>query len=286
MKFGIHSFLFKENFTLSDLPVLEKVVDLGFQAIDIVPLELEQFPARQVGKAACDLGLSIITGYGLPETHNPISPDPSIRAKAMERNKRMIDLSVEAEAVIYNGMIHCGWGYITGKRRTPDEWRWSVETFHQVAEYAYAQNPDLVLAFEVVNRFETHFINIMADAVKYVNDVDMPNVKIHADTFHMVREEDNMKDALLLAGDKLGYLHACESHRGVPGRGMVPWNDVFQALKQIGYDGYVTIESFDSNLPTIATLCCIWRDYAQSPEALAKEGLAFLQNVCEMETGY
>jgi len=77
----------------------------------------------------------------------------------------------------------------------------------------------------------------------------------------------------------LGYVHACENQRGIPGTGLVPWLDFFRALRQVGYDGCVTIESFDPNMENIAKLCCIWRQLADSPDQLAAEGLRFLKNV-------
>jgi D-psicose/D-tagatose/L-ribulose 3-epimerase len=101
----------------------------------------------------------------------------------------------------------------------------------------------------------------------------MPNVKVHLDTFHMIREEDNLAEAIRTAGPHLGYVHACENQRGIPGTGLVPWNEVFTTLREVGYDGCVTVESFDPNMESIAKLCCIWRKFADSPEQLASEGL-------------
>lgn len=105
----------------------------------------------------------------------------------------------------------------------------------------------------------------------------MPNVKVHLDTFHMIREEDNIPQAVRDTGNHLGYVHACENQRGIPGRGLVPWRDFFLALKDVGYDDCITIESFDSDMENIAKLICIWRKLADSPEELASEGLAFLK---------
>jgi D-psicose/D-tagatose/L-ribulose 3-epimerase len=54
---------------------------------------------------------------------------------------------------------------------------------------------------------------------------------------------------------------------------------VFQALRQVRYDGCVTIESFDPDIESVAKLCCMWRKLADSPEQLATEGLKFLTGV-------
>lgn len=278
MKFGIHSLLFTETFIDKDLALLERCRDMGFEAVEIIPFDPDNFPAAHVKRVASDLGLTINTGYGMPPEYNTISPDPKVRKDGVEFSKQLIDLSNEAGAEVFGGAIYCGWGYLTGKMRSEDEWSWGVDSYRQIAEYA-GQTSDLILGIEPLNRFESHFINIAADAVRFIRDVGMPNVKVHLDTFHMIREENDMLGAIREAGDDLGYVHACENQRGTPGTGLVPWPDVFRALNEVGYDGCVTIESFDPNMERIAKLCCIWRKLADSPEQLAKDGLKYLRQV-------
>jgi len=279
MYFGIHSLLFKETFVEADLPVLDHCKSMGFDAVEIVPFDPDHFPAAQVRRAAADLGLVINTGYGMPKECNVISPDPAVRRAGVALSKKLIDLSVEAGAKVFGGAIYCGWGYLSGKMRTEDEWRWSVEAMRDVAEYADRQSPELIIGIEPLNRFESHFINVADDALKFIRDVGMANIKVHLDTFHMIREENDMAAAIDRCGANLGYVHACENQRGIPGTGLVPWPRIFEALKRVRYDGCVTIESFDPNMPTVASLCCIWRKLADSPEQLATEGLAYLKSV-------
>jgi D-psicose/D-tagatose/L-ribulose 3-epimerase len=280
MKFGIHSLLFTETFLDKDLPLLERCQRMGFDAVEIIPFDPDHFPAAQVRRVASDLGLTINTGYGMPAEYNTISPDASVRRRGVEFSKRLIDLSNEAGAEVFGGAIYCGWGYLTGRMRSDDEWKWGVDAYRQIAEYAASQS-NLILGIEPLNRFESHFINIAADAVKFIEQVGMPNVCVHLDTFHMIREEDSMVEGIRTAGKRLGYFHACENKRGIPGRGLVPWRDVFTTLQEVGYDGCITIESFDPNMERIAKLCCIWRKLADSPEQLASDGLKYLRQLHE-----
>jgi D-psicose/D-tagatose/L-ribulose 3-epimerase len=280
MKFGIHSLLFSETFTERDLPLLEKAKEMGFDAVDIVPFDVDNFPASQVRPRAEDLGLEIIIEIGMPAHANIISPDASIRAAGVDLSKRLIDVSVEAGATVFGGVNYAGWGYLTGRMRTEEEWQWGLENFRKVSDYAATNAPDLTIALEVVNRFESHFLNIAADAVRFIRDLGTPpNVKVHLDAFHMIREEDSFAGAVRDTGPLLGYIHACENQRGIPGRGQVPWRDFFKALAEVNYQGVVTIESFDPNFKNIAKLCCIWRKLAESPEQLATEGLHFLKSI-------
>jgi D-psicose/D-tagatose/L-ribulose 3-epimerase len=280
MKFGIHSLLFTETFLERDLPLLEKCKKLGFDAVELIPFDPDNFPAAKTREVARDLGLTINTGYGMPPEYNVISPDPSIRQAGREFSKRLVDLSNEAGAEVFGGAIYCGWGYLSGKMRTQDEWKWGVEACRAAAEHA-ANTSDMIIGIEPLNRFESHFINTAADAVKFIKDVGMPNVKVHLDAFHMIREENSIAGAIRDAGEQLGYVHACENQRGIPGSGLVPWKEFFQALRMVGYNGCITIESFDPDMERIAKLCCIWRKLAESPEQLATEGLKYLKDVYE-----
>jgi D-psicose/D-tagatose/L-ribulose 3-epimerase len=280
MKFGIHSLLFSETFTERDLPLLEKAKEMGFDAVDIVPFDVDNFPASQVRQRAEDLGLEIIIEIGMPAYANIISPEASIRAAGVDLSKRLIDVSIEAGATVFGGVNYAGWGYLTGRMRTEEEWQWGLENFRKISDYAATNAPDLTIALEVVNRFESHFLNIAADAVRFIRDLGTPsNVKVHLDAFHMIREEDSFAGAVHDTGPLLGYIHACENQRGIPGRGQVPWRDFFKALAEVNYRGVVTIESFDPNFKNIAKLCCIWRKLADSPEQLATEGLHFLKSI-------
>jgi D-psicose/D-tagatose/L-ribulose 3-epimerase len=278
MQFGIHSLLFRETFIEKDLPLLDKCRRMGFDAVEIIPFDPDHFPAAKVKAAAADLGLTINTGYGMPAEYNIISPDPAVRQAGIEFSKKLIDLSNEAGARVFGGMIYCGWGYLTGRPRTEDEWKWGVENYREIASYAKKAS-HLVLGIEPVNRFESHFINTAADALRFIEEVGVDNVKLHLDTFHMIREEVDFAAPVLAAGSTLGYVHACENQRGIPGTGLVPWHAFFEALDRIGYDGCITIESFDADMESIARLCCIWRKLADSPEQLATEGLKFLKSV-------
>ena len=102
----------------------------------------------------------------------------------------------------------------------------------------------VTIALEPLNRFETYFLNTAADAVKLCDEIDHPNVGILFDTFHANIEEKHVADALRLTARHLKHVHSCENDRGIPGTGHVDWPGVFRVLRDIGYDDYLTIESF------------------------------------------
>ena len=131
---------------------------------------------------------------------------------------------------------------------------------------AYAKDTGRVtICVECVNRFETFFLNIAEDAVRFCKDVGTGNVKVHLDCFHMIREEKSFSGAVMTCGKEyLGYVHVNENDRGIPGTGLVPFPEFFQALADIGYSGPLVIESFDPSFTELAGNCAIWRSFAAS----------------------
>ncbi len=275
MRFGVNSLLFSGTFGVDDLILCDRVRAMGFDVFEVTPVDPDTFPAKALRKRAESLGLSLNANFALPLDANTISPDRGSRRRGLELSKKVVDLCVEAGAGIYCGANYCAWGYHSGKRRSEDEWLWGVEAYRAIGEYAGKSG--LTIAVETLNRFESHYLNTAADACRFIDDVDLPNCKVHLDTFHMIREEDNIAEAIRQTGSRLGYFHACGSHRGIPGKDMVPWDDTFRALRDVGYDTTITVESFNPGIERLASLVCIWRDYAESPEALAREGLVFLK---------
>ena len=278
-RFGVASLIWTEDFTEKDLPLIEKARELGFDVLDINVAHPERFPAEKVSEKIKEVGIEVVTTIGMPQDSNIIHPDPAVRKQGLNTLKKMVDINVEIGSKIIAGVIYASWGYITGKPRTEEEWKWSIENMREAGEYAKSKG-DIILAVEPVNRFETHFINIAEDAVKYCKDVGTGNMKVLLDAFHMIREEMSFTDAVNVCGKEyLGYVHVCENNRGIPGTGLVPWREVFTALKNIDYDGPLSIESFDPGFEELNRLCAIWRNFADTGEQLAVHGLENLKEI-------
>lgn len=277
--FGVDSYIWTERFLNKDLWIIPKAKELGFEVIDLAIGHPFEFPVQAVLEEKDRAGIQCVTTTTLGADTDLISPDPAIRQRGIEHMKKMVDINRILGSKILAGVIYAGWGCLSGKPRTEQEWEWSVNAMREITQYA-ADNWDGVLAVECVNRFETHFLNIAADGVQYCKDVGMPNIKVHLDCFHMIREEKSFAGAVKTCGKEyLGYVHVNENDRGIPGTGLVPFEEFFRALKEIGYDGPLTIESFDPSFEETNRNCAIWRSFAPSGEALAVEGLADLKRI-------
>ena len=277
--FGVDSYIWTERFLNKDLWIIPKAKELGFEVIDLAIGHPFEFPVQAVLEEKDRTGIQCVTTTTLGADTDLISPDPAIRQRGIEHMKKMVDINRILGSKILAGVIYAGWGCLSGKPRTEQEWEWSVNAMREITQYA-ADNWDGILAVECVNRFETHFLNIAADGVQYCKDVGMPNIKVHLDCFHMIREEKSFAGAVKTCGKEyLGYVHVNENDRGIPGTGLVPFEEFFRALKEIGYDGPLTIESFDPSFEETNRNCAIWRSFAPSGEALAVEGLANLKRI-------
>lgn len=279
-KFGVDSFIWSEVFSVKDIWIIDKAKELGFDVVDLAIAHPESFPLNEVLEAKRRTGLELVSTTTLGADTNLISPDPAIRENGVRHMKQMVDINRALDSKIIGGVIYAGWGCLTKKPRTEQEWEWSVAAMKEIASYA-RDNWDGIIAVECVNRFETHFLNIAEDAVKYCKDVGVPNMRVHLDCFHMIREEKSFSGAVKTCGKEyLGYVHVNENDRGIPGTGLVPFEEFFQALVDVGYEGPVTIESFDPSFEELSGNCAIWRKFADSGEALAIEGLKNLKDVC------
>jgi len=278
-RFGVASLIWTEDFTVKDLPLVQKAKALGFEVLDINVAHPEKFPTEAVKEKVKEVGIEVVTTIGLPANFNLIDPNPEIRRNGIETLKKLVDINVEIGSSILGGLNYAAWGYLTGRPRTEDEWGWSVESMREVALYAESKS-DMIIAVEPVNRFETHFLNVAQDAVNYCKDVGTGNLKVHLDSFHMIREELSFTKAVEICGKEyLGYIHACENNRGIPGTGLVPWEEFFIALRKIGYDGPLAIESFDPSFVELNRLCAIWRKFAETGEELVVQGLKNLKEI-------
>lgn len=280
LKFGVDTFIWSENFLEKDLWVIERAKNIGFEAIDFAIAHPDTFPTEKVKIALERAQIEPVTSTTLDGATNIISPDPAIRANGVKMLKKLVDINVALGSKIIGGVCYAGWGCLSGKPRTEQEWEWSVNAMREVAQYA-KNCSDLKITVEPVNRFETHFINIAADGVKYCKDVGTGNMGVHLDTFHMIREETSFTEAVEVCGKYLGYIHVCENNRGIPGTGLVPFKEFFTAVIKNGYSGPLVIESFDPSFEELNRNCAIWRKFAETGEELAEKGLKNLKAIAE-----
>ena len=279
MRIGVNLLLWLSAMGKEAIGLIEKSARMGFDGVEIFIDEPKNIDTKAIKKALEDNGLGITCCSIVGPDRHIISDDPKIRQNAKDYLKAAIEVSNAVGSSIFCGPLYAGVGVLVGRPRNQQEWAWAVEGLKEAGKEAEAAG--VTLCLEPLNRFETYFVNIVQDAVKLAKDVNSPNVKVMADTFHMNIEEKRLGKALRGAGPLLCHMHCSENDRGAAGNGHVPWDDVFGALRDVGYDGWLVIESFVLGNEAIAKAAAIWRDIEPSGDQLAKDGLAFLQKMRE-----
>lgn len=216
---------------------------------------------NELKKTISELELEISFSLGLPAEFDISSADSKVRKRGINYLQNSIRKAAEFDCQLIGGLLYGGWGekLIPGLSDKSDFIRRSVDSMKRVMETAETCEVDC--AVEVVNRFEQFMLNTSAEAVEYVERVDSPRLGIHLDTFHMNIEEHSFKGALKTCGDRLFHFHVGENNRRPPGEGeIIPWKDIFNSLKNIGYQGSIVMEPFVRGGGDIAQDIMIWRD--------------------------
>jgi D-psicose/D-tagatose/L-ribulose 3-epimerase len=275
MKYGVNTFIWTGNFTSAELPLLPRIKEKGFDGAELPLFRPAEFQAAALRKGLAANGLECTLCSVLTDGMNIISDDAAVRQKSRAHMEDCVKVAAEVGAKLIVGPLYSPVGLLPGRRRNNNEWKWAVECYQSLGD-TLAKN-DVTIALEPLNRFETYFLNLTSDAVKLVSEINHPNVGILFDTFHANIEEKDVGAALLTAGKHLKHVHTCENDRGTPGSGNVQWGGVFKALRTLGYDGWLTIESFGSTLPDLAAAAAIWRDIEPNTESIAFDGIKFLK---------
>jgi len=276
MRYGMNLLMWTDTLTDQTLPLLDELKEIGFDTIEIPVFDLDSLDNyAKWAKRLDELGLSRTGTAVRGAAENPISPDAAVRRKGIEANKRNVDCCAAAGCTVMAGPFHSALGEFSGKGPTEDEWKWGVESMQELAEHAAASG--VTLGVEYLNRFECYFLNTAADGARFCREVNHPNCKMMYDTFHSHIEEKNTKEAIRALKDCLVHVHISENDRSTPGAGNVRWDETFDTLKEIGYDGTLVIEAFGLALEKLVPATKIWRRMYQSERQLAADGLNFMK---------
>jgi D-psicose/D-tagatose/L-ribulose 3-epimerase len=251
------------------------VKEKGFDGVEVPLFRPADFPAAQIRRALESYALEATACSILTGGTNIISDDASVRQKTRTHMEECVQAAAEAGIKIIAGPLYSPVGYLPGRRRNADEWKWAVECYQSLGPVLAKHG--VTIAIEPLNRFETYFLNTAADGAALCDEIGHPSVGLLLDTFHANIEEKSIGQAYRTAGKRLKHVHTCENDRGTPGSGHVEWKDVFAAIREIGYDGWLTIESFGFSLGELSAAASIWRDLAPTPDDIAFEGVKFLK---------
>lgn len=220
---------------------MDRAARLGFDGIELALLRADEVDVPRLKRRLAATGLEIpcissgqvFAADRLWFTH----PEADIRRRAVERIVGMVRLAAEFGARVNTGRVrgpvHEGDDLATAKGRY-------LECLNRCADEAERLGVELIV--EPVNRYELNFINNCADGLAIVRETGRKCVKLMPDLFHMNIEDASFQTALEEARDFIGYIHVADSNRLAPGWGHLPFDEIFDILAGIGYDGYLTAE--------------------------------------------
>lgn len=276
MKIGMNLLLWTGGVTAEHFPLFGKLKAAGYDGVELPIFGGTPADYKPIRAELDKQGLKCTAVTILTKETNAISPDAAVRQKAVDWLKNVIEINHVLGSETLCGPYHSAIGEFSGSGPTSDEKKRSADVLRQAAEFA--KQAKLMLAIEYLNRFECYLLTTAVGAVELVKMVNHPNFRTMYDTFHAHIEEKDQASAIRTVAPVLGHVHISENDRGTPGTGQVHWDTVYKTFKEIGYDGWVTIEAFGRALPDLAAATKVWRDLFPSPEDVYTKGIAFIKS--------
>ena len=243
---GIHYGYWTQNWNVDFVPFVRRAKDHGFDVLEVNAGTVTRASAAErerLKRAAAEAGVGLTYCVGLTPDLDLAAADANTREKGVAFLRGMAHAVRDLGGTCISGIIYSSWP----RKLLPDEdKRASVDRSVAAMREAVKAAEDCGVTFnvEVVNRFEQFIMNTAAEGVEFAERVGSPNCRVLLDTFHLNIEEDSLRDAIVTTGDRLGHFHLGETNRRPPGRGRMPWEEVFGALREIRYAGAVVMEPF------------------------------------------
>ncbi len=255
-------------------PHIERLKKIGYDGIEICNGQQDPAAYKRLNTLLrnLDLGVTCVTIVGADA--NPVSPDKAVRAKALDALKWNIDRTAEVGSKMLCGPIHSAFATFTRAEPKAEEYQRSAEVLHAAGDYA--KQAGVILVPEAINRFECYLCNTMAQLRSLIELTDHPNVRGMFDTHHANIEEKSQVAAIKTIAPVLVHVHLSENDRGTPGSGHINFREALVTLKEIGYDGWMTVEAFSRSDPSFANAINVWREFSPAWD-IAESGHAFLR---------
>lgn len=277
LQYAAHAFAWTTSWSNDTLHLIDHTKELGFDYIEIPLLEIEKVDPPKIRERLERVGLGVCVSTACAEADDISSDDAETRKRGLEYLKQCVQAAHAIGATCFSGVLYSA----IGKKidRMPDEryWERAATGLKEVAKMA--ADLGIVLGIEPINRYETFLINTCDQALKLLEMIDEPNIRIHPDAYHMNIEEENFYEPTKKIAPYLCHYHLSESHRGAPGTGTVNWDEIYQALGEAGYRGVVGLESFIDVSDAMRAATCVWRPMASSSDALLTDGLNYLKSL-------
>ncbi|MCK5462103.1 MAG: sugar phosphate isomerase/epimerase [Bacteroidales bacterium] len=233
---------------------VDKIKKLGYDGIELAVRSPDEMDLDWLISLLKESKLPVTAiGTGqvfLEEGLSFTDPEENIRQKAIERIKSHVRMAKALDTQVIIGLVR-------GKRTQgiDDEKvdAWCSEALIECAMEESSVN----LVVEPINRYETDIINTVGSGIELMEKVNMKNVGLLLDTFHMNIEEPSIVESILAAREHMFHFHVADSNRWYPGAGHIDFGEVLNTLSQVNYQGFVTAEILPLPEPDTAAIKAI-----------------------------
>lgn len=276
-KIGIHFAFWGSDWEVDMCERVKYAAEIGFDVLEVTPpqymVDFDKPKMDELKKCAEDNGIELSFCIGFPESKDMSSPDPAIRQAGIDFSKKILKAVHYMGGKILTGILYSRWPYLYDEHLSMEYkqecWDRGVKSVQEVIKLA--EEYGIVYGIEPVNRFEQFIVNSVGEGVQFCKDVGSDHAKLLVDVFHANIEERNIADSIREAGDLLAHVHLSENNRSLPGLGNhIPWDDVFQALKDIDFKGRIVLEPFIAAGGPVGNDLRIWRNMEEDVSIEAK----------------
>ena len=278
---GVHALVFSGAWDhASAKAAISGASRTGYSILEIPLFEPETIDVDMTKNLLQEYGITPTASLGLSRDADISSPDTDCSAAGEVLLRSALHAAHGVGSKYLCGVIYSAIAKYPGPPTLQGR-KNAVAAMRRIANEA--SDLGVVLAVEVINRYETNLLNTAVQAREFLADVGSSNLKIHLDSFHMNIEEPSMTAAVATAGDELAYVHIGESHRGYLGSGTIAFTELFRALAASGFDGPITFESFSSAVVSehLSNELCVWRNLWDDSDNLAIRAREFMQTEIE-----
>lgn len=277
MRIGMNLVLWTLAVKSEHYSLLGSLRALGYEGVEIPITQGNGEDFAEIRRVLDGEGLACTTLTNLGPDANPVSADAHVRQKGVDGLRWATDASQRLGSTILSGPFYAASDVFTGTGPTREELDRSAGVLRDAC--AYAAPSGTILCLEFLSRFETYMLNTTEAAAHLADAVSAPNIGLTYDTHHAHLEEGNIHQALTAAGDRIRHVHFSESHRGTLGGGLLDWTGTVGALKGIGYDGWLMVEAFSTDVTELARKAKVWRNTFSSRDQVAQDAIGFVRRV-------
>jgi sugar phosphate isomerase/epimerase len=235
---------------------LHKATEICYDGVELLFRDINKVDGGKINKEIRQSGLqvpAIVTGaiFGIDRLCL-ISPDPEISKRAVEQLYGLLEFAAAFGAVVDIGVLRGRLDWMPDPPKARDQ---LLEHFRRAAEYAARVGSKVTL--EPICRFEVDIIRNAQEGLYWVREVNRPCFGLMLDTFHMNIEDASIESSLREAAPFLWHIHISDSNRLSPGQGHFDFPNMFRILKEINYQGFVSVEQLALPDPDTAALVSI-----------------------------